>query len=180
MAYSNYQFPIQQGNGAPAGYMNGYPNRNNMGGNNVMPIYNQQQAGMMQQPGMMQHMSGMGQGQAASGTVPPLVSSGNYITPSGQVVPGTSFEQSYVENILRLNLGKVGTFYMTYENNPDWNAKIFRGVLEAAGRDHIIISDPATGQRILLLMINLDYATFDEPLVYQYPGVIGNPPTRVD
>lgn len=179
MAYNNYQFPIQPiGNGTPTGFMNGYQPRNFMGGNNAMPMYTQQQAGMMQQPGMMQQHSGMAQGQTASGTVPPLVSSGDYITPSGQVVPGTAFEQSYVENILRLNLGKVGTFYMTYENNPDWNAKIFRGVLEAAGRDHIIISDPVTGQRILLLMINLDYITFDEPLVYQYPGVIGNPPTR--
>ncbi|SEG38628.1 spore coat protein GerQ [Paenibacillus sp. UNC499MF] len=89
----------------------------------------------------------------------------------GQVPPpgGTSqlpLEESYIENILRLNLGKVGTFYMTYENNKEWNAKIFRGVVEAAGRDHIIISDPKTGMRFLLLMVNLDYATFDEPLNY--------------
>lgn len=112
------------------------------------------------------------------GTVPPQVSSGSMMTPGGTVIqtPGGGFEQSFIENILRLNLGKVGTFYMTYEGNREWNAKIFKGVLEAAGRDHIIISDRATGQRILLLMVNLDYATFDEPLVYQYPGVIGNPP----
>ncbi|TMV47439.1 spore coat protein GerQ [Paenibacillus mesophilus] len=78
-------------------------------------------------------------------------------------------EESYIENILRLNLGKMVTLYMTYENNSEWNAKIFRGVLEAAGRDHIIISDPKTGMRFLLLMVNLDYATFDEPLNYTYP-----------
>lgn len=78
-------------------------------------------------------------------------------------------EQSYVENILRLNLGKTATLYMTFENNSQWNAKVFRGVLEAAGRDHIIISDPATGTRYLLLMVNLDYITFDEPLNYAYP-----------
>nr|WP_225948345.1 spore coat protein GerQ [Paenibacillus sp. OAS669] len=78
-------------------------------------------------------------------------------------------EQSYIENILRLNLGKTGTFYMTYENNSEWNAKIFRGRIEAAGRDHIIISDPKTGMRFLLLMVNLDYVTFDEELQYTYP-----------
>ncbi|MOA42064.1 Spore coat protein GerQ [compost metagenome] len=102
------------------------------------------------------------------------------MTSTGTVVPQQIpvFEQSYIENILRLNLGKVGTFYMTYENNSEWNAKIFKGVLEAAGRDHIIISDPNTGVRTILLMVNLDYATFDQPLVYQYPGTIGNPPTR--
>ncbi|NUU59486.1 spore coat protein GerQ [Paenibacillus agri] len=133
--------------------------------------------------GTSNNMAPMGTMGTMGGTmqaVPPQVSSGSPMTPSGTVVsaPATVFEQSYIENILRLNLGKVGTFYMTYENNKDWNAKIFKGKLEAAGRDHIIISDPTTGQRIMLLMINFDYATFDEPLTYQYPGVIGNPGTR--
>lgn len=75
-------------------------------------------------------------------------------------------QESYIENILRLNLGKVATIYMTFENNSEWNAKIFKGQLEAAGRDHIIISDPRTGMRYLLLMVNLDYITFDEELQY--------------
>lgn len=118
------------------------------------------------------------QGGAMQTVQPPQVPSGSPMTPSGTVMPVQipTFEQSYIENILRLNLGKVGTFYMTYENNSQWNAKIFKGVLEAAGRDHIIISDPNTGVRTILLMVNLDYATFDQPLVYQYPGVVGNPP----
>ncbi|WP_026907764.1 spore coat protein GerQ [Paucisalibacillus globulus] len=90
-------------------------------------------------------------------------------------VPGMlPAEQSYIENILRLNRGKVATVYMTFENNPDWNAKIFRGVIEAAGRDHIILSDPQTGKRYLLLMVYLDYITFDEELNYEYPFG-GNP-----
>ncbi len=85
-------------------------------------------------------------------------------------VPGMlPAEQSYIENILRLNRGKVATVYMTFENNTEWNAKIFRGVIEAAGRDHIILSDPQTGKRYLLLMVYLDYVTFDEELNYQYP-----------
>lgn len=85
----------------------------------------------------------------------------------GIEVPGLlPTEQSYIENILRLNLGKTGTFYMTYEGNKEWNAKIFTGIVEAAGRDHIIISNPDTGQRTLLLMVNLDYVTFDEELNY--------------
>ncbi|WP_096272810.1 spore coat protein GerQ [Paucisalibacillus globulus] len=85
-------------------------------------------------------------------------------------VPGMlPAEQSYIENILRLNRGKVATVYMTFENNAEWNAKIFRGVIEAAGRDHIILSDPQTGKRYLLLMVYLDYVTFDEELNYEYP-----------
>jgi len=89
-------------------------------------------------------------------------------TPAGGAQP--VFEESYIENILRLNLGKTATVYMTFENNREWNAKVFRGRLEAAGRDHIIISDLATGMRYLLLMVNLDYVTFDEELNYEYPG----------
>ncbi|MGE5703901.1 MAG: spore coat protein GerQ [Clostridia bacterium] len=95
--------------------------------------------------------------------------------PSGSMIPGVGVpgqpfvEESYVENILRMNLGKVATLYMTYENNSQWNAKVFKGVLEAAGRDHIIISDPQTGRRYLLLTVNLDYITFDEPLNYVRP-----------
>ncbi|WP_243735020.1 spore coat protein GerQ [Paenibacillus turpanensis] len=88
----------------------------------------------------------------------------------GVEVPGLlPTEQSYIENILRLNLGKIATIYMTFENNKEWNAKVFKGRLEAAGRDHIIISDPQTGMRYLLLMVNLDYVTFDEELQYTYP-----------
>ncbi|MBO8170531.1 MAG: spore coat protein GerQ [Bacillaceae bacterium] len=93
--------------------------------------------------------------------------------PQQTITPGyprLPLEESYIENILRLNLGKVATIYMTFENNEEWNAKVFRGVLEAAGRDHIIISDPKTGRRYLLLMVNLDYITFDEELNYFYPA----------
>jgi spore germination protein Q len=110
-------------------------------------------------------------------TNPPNVPSGTTIpggvAPTVPVTPTTPgllpMEESYIENILRLNLGKVATIYMTFENNAQWNAKVFKGVLEAAGRDHIIISDPKTGMRHLLLMVNLDYITFDEELDYSYP-----------
>ncbi|WP_203363458.1 spore coat protein GerQ [Bacillus sp. REN10] len=89
---------------------------------------------------------------------------------AGQQVPGMlPLEESYIENILRLNRGKVATVYMTFENNREWNAKIFKGVIEAAGRDHLVLSDPQTGRRYLLLMVYLDYITFDEEIEYQYP-----------
>jgi len=85
------------------------------------------------------------------------------------VVSAVPTEESYIENILRMNLGKRATIYMTFENNAQWNAKVFKGTVEAAGRDHIIISDPQTGMRYLLLMVNLDYITFDEELTYTLP-----------
>nr|WP_233569836.1 spore coat protein GerQ [Falsibacillus albus] len=84
-----------------------------------------------------------------------------------QNVPGMlPVEESYIENILRLNKGKLATVYMTFENKKE---KTFKGIIEAAGRDHLIISDPQTGTRYLLPMIYLDYITFDEEIEYQYP-----------
>ncbi|WP_245676712.1 spore coat protein GerQ [Bacillus solimangrovi] len=85
-------------------------------------------------------------------------------------IPGMlPLEESYIENILRLNRGKPVTVYMTFENNKEWNAMTFRGIIEAAGRDHIILSDPETGKRYLLLMIYLDYVVFDEEVNYDLP-----------
>jgi spore germination protein Q len=95
-----------------------------------------------------------------------------------QGVPGQlPLEESYIENILRLNKGKVATVYMTFENNREWNAKVFKGIIEAAGRDHLILSDPQTGMRYLLPMIYLDYITFDEEIEYEYPFGGGASPT---
>lgn len=77
-------------------------------------------------------------------------------------------ESSYIENILRLNLGKNISVYMNFENST-YGSKIFKGVLEAAGKDHIIVSDPNTNIRYVLLSIYLDYVTFDEEISYYYP-----------
>lgn len=97
-----------------------------------------------------------------------------------QAIPGTlPMEQSYIENILRLNRGKHVTVYMSFDDNP----KTFTGTVEAAGRDHIIIKEPETDKRYLLLMVYLDYITFDEKINYEYPfgssdGTFSNYPTR--
>lgn len=77
-------------------------------------------------------------------------------------------EQSYIENILRDNLGKVATVYMNFENSQ-WGSKIFKGVLKGAGKDHIILKDIQSETRYILLMVYLDYVTFDERIEYDYP-----------
>ncbi|HEY4553684.1 MAG TPA: spore coat protein GerQ, partial [Bacillaceae bacterium] len=78
-------------------------------------------------------------------------------------------EESYIENILRLNKGKLVRIHSTFEHNREWNARVFNGVIEAAGRDHVILSDPETGQRYLIPMVYVDFVTFDEPIEYEYP-----------
>jgi spore germination protein Q len=83
-------------------------------------------------------------------------------------------EQSYVENILRFNRGKMANVYMTFEYNPEWPAKVFRGTIVAAGRDHIILRDAKTGNDYLLLMVSLDFVEFEEPIEYVAPVLPGN------
>lgn len=101
------------------------------------------------------------------GQMPPM---GGQQPGAGQQMPGMlPIEQSYIENILRLNKGKLVTVYATFENNSQWNAKIFQGIIEAAGRDHLILSDPEKGTRYLIPMVYFDYATFEEEIEYEYP-----------
>jgi spore germination protein Q len=78
-------------------------------------------------------------------------------------------QQSYIENILRMNAGKVATVYMSFENEAPWANKVFKGVIEAAGKDHLILRDQETTKRYLLLLIYLDYVTFESEINYFYP-----------
>lgn len=71
-------------------------------------------------------------------------------------------EQSYIENILRLNRGKKVRIHMTFPDSNEFRDKVFTGVIEQSGRDHIILSDSATGNWYLLLIIYLDYIEFNE------------------
>jgi spore germination protein Q len=85
---------------------------------------------------------------------------------AGQQLPPGTMEESFIENILRFNKGKIGKFYFTYQGNSKWNAMVYHGRVETAGRDHLIISDPSTGKRFLLMMANLDWVEFDEQINY--------------
>ncbi len=82
-------------------------------------------------------------------------------------VPDLAMEQSYIENILRLNKGKTATVYMSFSDSINYRDKIFTGIIEQAGRDHIILSDPQTGKWYMLLMIYLDYVEFNSQINYK-------------
>ena len=89
----------------------------------------------------------------------------NYMTPANE--EELPMEQSYVENILRLNKGKVASIYMTFPDSSEWQNKIFTGVVEQAARDHVVLSDPKTGKWYLLLSIYMNYIVFDEKINYK-------------
>lgn len=76
-------------------------------------------------------------------------------------------EESYIENILRLNRGKPGQFYFSFDNAVDGSkTRAVRGVVEAAGRDHVILRELRSNHRFLFPMIYFDYAEFDEEMNY--------------
>lgn len=77
-------------------------------------------------------------------------------------------EQSYIENILRLNKGKKVTAYVSFPDSVEWRDRKFTGIIEEAGRDHLIISDPTNGHWNLILMIYLNYVDFDEKINYSH------------
>mgnify|MGYP004455343029 FL=1 len=75
-------------------------------------------------------------------------------------------EQSYIENILRLNRGKKARLHVTVPGSIEWQDRVFDGVIEQAGKDHVILSNPQTGEWYLILIIYLDFVTFEEPINY--------------
>ena len=98
----------------------------------------------------------------------PLYSSG-MITPNQTTSPTTNNEyipdeQSYIENILRVNKGKKVSVYQAFADANNWKDKVFTGIIEQSGRDHIILSDPITGKWYLLLMIYVNFVEFEEPI----------------
>ena len=96
----------------------------------------------------------------------PTATTNNY---QDNIVPvGTelTMEQSYIENILRLNKGKKVKAYVSYPDSLDWKDSIYNGTIEQAGRDHLIIRNPETGKWYLILMIYLNFVEFDESINY--------------
>ena len=95
--------------------------------------------------------------------------SGNIATPNQSMANTTMNEyipdeQSYIENILRVNKGKRVSVYQSFADAGEWKDRIFTGIIEQSGRDHIILSDPTTGNWYLLLMIYVNFIEFDEPI----------------
>ena len=97
-------------------------------------------------------------------------------TPPGNIsineVSNTSIpltmEQSYIENILRLNKGKKVKAYVSYPDSSAWQNKIYEGIIEEAGKDHLIIYDNANNLWYLIRIIYLNYVEFMEPIIYSH------------
>lgn len=100
--------------------------------------------------------------------VPPPVT-----IPSGRPVEFPEGERSYIENILRLNIGEPGIFHFSFSHTlgEEQNVRNIVGSVEAAGRDHVIVHEAATGHQFLFPMIYFDYAEFEGQVNY-FPQTI--------
>ena len=65
-----------------------------------------------------------------------------------------------------MNKGKIAKLYMTFYNSKSTEDIVFSGIIESAGYDHVIISDPKTGKWTMLLLMYLDYVEFEENINY--------------
>ncbi len=106
-----------------------------------------------------------GQFPAGQVTIPPAQ------TTARPVTAAAFREESYIENILRLNRGKVGTFYFTIPSGnvsetEGGTTRVVQGAVVEAGRDHAIIAETGTGHTYLFPMIYFDFAEFTEPINY--------------
>lgn len=96
----------------------------------------------------------------------PLYTGGTNVPNQNYSAMALPAEQSYIENILRLNKGKNVRVHMTFPDSNEFRDREFSGIIEQSGRDHIILRDPNTGTWELLLMIYVDFITFDEKINY--------------
>lgn len=79
----------------------------------------------------------------------------------------TNNHPEYADNIFLLNLGKKVTVYFSYPDSIEWRDKTFTGNIIDAGRDYLLIRDK-DGKNILLWLIYINYAIFDEDIVHNY------------
>ncbi|MEG0994658.1 MAG: spore coat protein GerQ [Bacilli bacterium] len=90
----------------------------------------------------------------------------NFQNNQGQILQNISAKYPYVENILRQNVGHRGSFYMSYSDSVEWRDKIFTGILLETGRDYLLIEDEKTKENVILLTVYLNFATFNEKIMY--------------
>lgn len=69
-----------------------------------------------------------------------------------QIIP---YQDNYVENYLRKNIGKEIEAHVSFCDSIEWRDSIFRGRLEDVGKDFLVIKD--NNKKYVIWNIYLDY-----------------------
>ena len=75
-------------------------------------------------------------------------------------------EDSYMDSLIRNNIGKQICIYVTFPSSNDFRDFKFNGILEQSGKDYVDLSEPSTGKWHLIPSIYIDFITFDENINY--------------
>ena len=96
----------------------------------------------------------------------PILQNDNFDNIDKSILNNDLKEQKYIENIIKSNIGKIAKVYISIPNSTDLHSKVFEGIIEQVGTDHIIISSPTTGEYFLVPIIYLCYIAFNETINY--------------
>ncbi len=91
----------------------------------------------------------------------------NNYQPEQDVSTNLPMEQSYIENILRLNKGKKAKVFCSFPDSNEWRDRIYDGIIEQSGKDHLVMSAPALGDWYLIPMIYVNWVEFEEPINFK-------------
>ena len=98
----------------------------------------------------------------------PLFTNNGVETPNQETASNLSMgynTNSYLNESLYLNKGKLMTIYTTFNGSVEWPNKKFTGILEYASLDHLTISDPKTGKWYAIPTIYVNYVESDEKII---------------
>ena len=89
----------------------------------------------------------------------------NYYNPN---LPPSFYQPAEQNDTMEIVLRRIPSIkvkvYMTFPGSNEWRDKVFDGILEGTGRDHIVVSDITTGSWYILPNIYVDYVEFYESI----------------
>ena len=78
-------------------------------------------------------------------------------------VPNTE-KSIFAEDILSKNKGKHVKIYMSFTDSKEWCDRIFEGILEAWGKDFILLKEQNSNKRYMVWNLYIDFIEFDEKI----------------
>ena len=69
--------------------------------------------------------------------------------------PNNNYYHNYVDEYLRSNIGKKIEVHTSFSDSIEWRDSIFKGTLEATGKDYIVVN--TDNKKYIIWSIYLDY-----------------------
>lgn len=73
-----------------------------------------------------------------------------------------NMEQSYIENILRNNIGKKVRVHASFSDSIEWRDRVFTGKIVHSTREYTLLKNEQNSEWYVLPSIYLNYVIFNE------------------